>query len=707
MNNIIKRVWNQNRLVNIEDLTGMVFQAEADGHTFEISGVDDTGAAVELSGTVSGVFRRPDNADIALTGSASDGVVSVTLDENCYAVTGRFALTIFVTSGSQTVAVYAAVGTVAATSGGNVAGDTPESVADLIADIEAAVATIPPTYTDLMASIAPIYSSSALYGVGSYSWYDGALYRCTTPITTAETWNSAHWTAAVLGDDVSDLKSALDDKYDRYKEVDIKGLSSDMFDVYPSQYSIVTYDETDAIQHSSLAGSGITNLISAMKHEYDDFTFKFHYGYGATATTNPIVRLTLAQNNSIGAIAFGVNLASGNVSLATSSTLTLQSGIARNENCRLITADDKLHYVRQGTKVALYLVDNGSEIPIFADEFVDIVAKYGSLGFTESDLKFGLCTNNSARNEPLIYDFIYVQISGDHFMAFDEVDARLTALENGQVASGVVDLFLFMGQSNMAGRGTSAQAPAVIAGAGYEFRPVSDPTKLYPIEEPFGVAENDSDGINDVLGGYNAKTGDMIPAFVNAYFTETRCPIVGVSASEGGTRISSWQSGQSRYTDALGRWNDAINFLAENDYSIRHKYVVWCQGESDGDASMSKADYATALTTLAETWLTNGAEAFFVIKIGNYNGESAYDYSDVMNAQTEVCQTVQNVVMASTDFAGMKARDLMKDDWHYKQAAYNEVGKYAGVNIAFFVKTGKEPTMYDTQDGSLYFTHKN
>lgn len=227
MNNIIKRVWNQNRLVNIEDLTGMVFQAEAGGHTFEISGVDDEGNAVALSGSVAGVFRRPDNADIALTGAASDGVVSVTLSADCYAVPGRFALTIFVTSGSQTVAVYAAVGTVAATSGGSVAGDTPESVADLIADIEAAVATIPPTYTDLMASIAPTYSSSALYAVGSYAWYDGDLYRCTTPITTAESWTAAHWTAAVLGDDVGDLKSAINEITETYEPTNYGSASAD------------------------------------------------------------------------------------------------------------------------------------------------------------------------------------------------------------------------------------------------------------------------------------------------------------------------------------------------------------------------------------------------------------------------------------------------------------------------------------------------
>ena len=209
MNNIIKRVWNQNRMVNIEDLSGMAFQAENGGHTFEISGVNDAGESVELSGTVAGVFMRPDNADIAIVGSATDGVVSVTLPEDCYAVNGRFGLTIFVTSDDQKVAVYAAVGTVTRTSGGAVAGDTPQDVVDLINAINAAVATIPADYTDLMAAIAPTYSNTALYAVGFYAWYDGNLYRCISAITTAESWTAAHWTAAVLGNDVADLMTSV------------------------------------------------------------------------------------------------------------------------------------------------------------------------------------------------------------------------------------------------------------------------------------------------------------------------------------------------------------------------------------------------------------------------------------------------------------------------------------------------------------------
>ena len=208
-NNIIKRVWNQNRMVSIEDLTGAAFQAESGGHTFEISGIDDTGAAVALSGTVAGVFRRPDNADIALTGSASGGVVSVTLSDDCYAVPGRFGLTIFVTSNGQKVAVYACVGSVAVTSGGGVAGDTPQDVVDLINAIEAAVATIPASYTSLMAAVAPTYSNSSLYAVGSYAWYNGTLYRCVLPITTAESFTAAHWKAVSIGGDLAGVKGQL------------------------------------------------------------------------------------------------------------------------------------------------------------------------------------------------------------------------------------------------------------------------------------------------------------------------------------------------------------------------------------------------------------------------------------------------------------------------------------------------------------------
>ena len=52
-----------------------------------------------------------------------------------------------------------------------------------------------------------------------------------------------------------------------------------------------------------------------------------------------------------------------------------------------------------------------------------------------------------------------------------------------------VDLVMFMGQSNMAGRGVASESIVVGEGHGYEYRAISDPTKLYPVVEPFGVSE--------------------------------------------------------------------------------------------------------------------------------------------------------------------------------------------------------------------------
>jgi len=236
MNNIIKRKWNQNSMVIIEDLQGMAFQAESGGHTFQISGIDGEGNAVALSGTPAGVMLRTDGQDVALTCSVSGGVVSATLPANAYSVPGRFGLTIFLTSDGQKTAIYAAVGTVSKTSSGTVAPPAGSDVVDLVNAIATAVATIPASYTDLMASVAPTYSSSGLYAVGSYAWYNGKLYRCTTAITSGETWTSGHWTLANLGSDLVDLKSALYSEFDFYLKASNPSIYSKNLQTEPNSY---------------------------------------------------------------------------------------------------------------------------------------------------------------------------------------------------------------------------------------------------------------------------------------------------------------------------------------------------------------------------------------------------------------------------------------------------------------------------------------
>lgn len=268
-----------------------------------------------------------------------------------------------------------------------------------------------------------------------------------------------------------------------------------------------------------------------------------------------------------------------------------------------------------------------------------------------------------------------------------------------------VDLMIFAGQSNMAGNGDAGEAPEVVPGTGYEFRAVSDPTMLYPVEEPFGVEENRIEGIYDIWqdSGVRRKLGDLVPAFVNAYYETTGVPVVGVSASEGGTMISQWQPDTRRYKDLKERIRLAKEFLeGSEDYELRHTYLVWCQGESDGDAGITEEAYYEAMEQLVSVMTLEGiVEKCMVIRIGNF-GTDAGKYDQVIAAQTRFCREHPDAVLISTRFAEMADTGLMRDVYHYTQEGYNLAGQEAGENCGFYSNTGKDPELHDYEYGETY-----
>ena len=76
-------------------------------------------------------------------------------------------------------------------------------------DSATAAASSASTAAAVGANFAPNYSTSSTYAVGDYVLYNGALYRCTTAITTAESWTSGHWTAVKVGGELSQLNSEI------------------------------------------------------------------------------------------------------------------------------------------------------------------------------------------------------------------------------------------------------------------------------------------------------------------------------------------------------------------------------------------------------------------------------------------------------------------------------------------------------------------
>lgn len=249
-----------------------------------------------------------------------------------------------------------------------------------------------------------------------------------------------------------------------------------------------------------------------------------------------------------------------------------------------------------------------------------------------------------------------------------------------------VDVFLFAGQSNMAGRGIVCPrfpetAPALLPGSGWEYRAVTAPCQLCPLEEPFGKNENRPEGISEQL-----KTGSMVSSFVRAYFALTNTPVVGVSASKGGSIMQEWQPEGAYLTDALGRLTAARQYLTSSGYEIRHTYVLWCQGESDADAGTSKQAYLKGFDAMLNTMLQSGIEKMFLVRIGQCNLPGSYDRYDAMRQwQEEIAASHKHVELVSRCFSSMRERGLMKDAFHYYQAGYNEAGQEAGENTARWV----------------------
>ncbi|WP_082811936.1 sialate O-acetylesterase [Clostridium sp. Marseille-P299] len=272
-----------------------------------------------------------------------------------------------------------------------------------------------------------------------------------------------------------------------------------------------------------------------------------------------------------------------------------------------------------------------------------------------------------------------------------------TKQERPAISEKEVDLVIFMGQSNASGVGTASLAPSVKSYMGSEFRAISDPTTLYDIQEPFGRDENKEFAIND----RKLKSGSLVSAFVNSYYTQTGHKLICVSASQGATSITSWQPEGSKLEDAINRFQSAKTWLEQNGYTINNKFVVWLQGETDGGLGLSSEAYTNYLNKTIDAMLENGADNFYIIRIGN-NRDNPYLYQPIIDAQTELCKSKSRTVLVSTKLSIMGECGLMKDQFHYTQHGYNIVGYDAGMNVAYHILTGKEPTLYDYQTKGTY-----
>ena len=166
----IRRTFNRDRGFKlVETLNGYTFTPETNAHTFFIECVDkvnglETVVPFEAGSTVSARFLKTDHVTELVEGSLNtDGAAVVTLPSECYSVPGRFLLTILVTTGSTTICVYAATGTVIAADSStiNVSENASREIDEKIAELNAAAAQVNSAISAGSAKITEINQAAA------------------------------------------------------------------------------------------------------------------------------------------------------------------------------------------------------------------------------------------------------------------------------------------------------------------------------------------------------------------------------------------------------------------------------------------------------------------------------------------------------------------------------------------------------------------
>lgn len=261
----------------------------------------------------------------------------------------------------------------------------------------------------------------------------------------------------------------------------------------------------------------------------------------------------------------------------------------------------------------------------------------------------------------------------------------------------VIDLIFFMGQSNMSGAGGDAElAPPVEEGHGYEFRAVSDPTRLYPIEEPFGKNESFIGGICDLPG---AKKGSIVSCFANEYYAQTGVPIVGVSASQGASTTELWQTPGFQY-DMQQRYDRAVSWLNDNGYYIRNRYVIWFQGESDAANHVQPEVYNTNMDNIIRPLYISGLNKVFIITPGRTLSIKNY-FDDIISQQLKMCKESGYYALGTNVLSGISV-SYMVDEWHYNQLVLNRIGIETAKSVACYTLNRVEQIDYNYEDNCTY-----
>lgn len=259
-----------------------------------------------------------------------------------------------------------------------------------------------------------------------------------------------------------------------------------------------------------------------------------------------------------------------------------------------------------------------------------------------------------------------------------------------------VDLIIFAGQSNMTNVGTASLAPTVKDGYAYEA--LLKKNKLSPLKEPFGVGQ---------VGKVTKNSGgSLASAFANSYYSNSgKVPMIAVNTAVGNTNIFQWNT--TYYKNIISSANKSEKLLKKKGLRIRHRYVVFFQGENDGSYNTTTFAYQNQLITMLDKIRAkSNIEKCLLIRIGTNLNDAAY-YNRIAAAQTLLCRDNYDFILISTIAGGFKSSHYQEDGVHMTQKSLNLIGKQAGEMAGKYAKTEKEPSMKDPLYRNTYHSNCN
>lgn len=238
--------------------------------------------------------------------------------------------------------------------------------------------------------------------------------------------------------------------------------------------------------------------------------------------------------------------------------------------------------------------------------------------------------------------------------------ATLVAEEPSQEQSPYsMDLYLLIGQSNMAGRGRVAASDKkpverlLMLNKANHWVPAADPMH-FDKPKMVGVGLGKSFAVEMSRANPSASIG-LIPCAV------------------GGSPIASWQPGGFHKQTKTHPWDDMIKRLNVAMKSGKLKAILWHQGESDSNAQASKV-YEAKLRSLIKRLREHVGDddvPFLIGQLGKFADRPWDEHRERVDAvHRKVAGDTKHVAFVSSEGLGHKG-----DKTHFNSEAYRELGR--------------------------------